>query len=334
MAEDTEQLEEALAEAASTEEGTPASDILAEALYAGLSGNGEPEKGSDEEPTGKPDEAKPDEQAGGEEPPPKPDEGTPKSETWDAQRQRRDQEHANERRSWTAERKALEGKLTGLETQVRELVDGQRKAAAETVKAQKAEAFAEVKRQIESLDDATDPEIATALKRLYSLVEAVGGSGEQTGSDDAKVRELEARLGKAEEALSKRLEAEQERAQREAAKDDEREWGDFLIAMRKNHGAQHQAAAIQAASSHFGAKGYTRESPPPHEAALARIELEWERLAAKGKGKGSGPKSPEVRLAAGQGGAATTTAPKQGTVEEVGAAMRREGKFKDFEFPE
>lgn len=73
----------------------------------------------------------------------------------------------------------------------------------------------------------------------------------------------------------------------EAARADEQEWNDFLRDMGKKYGAQHQAAAIAAARQYFADKcGYTRANPPPHEAALAQIELEWKRLA------GAGPVAP------------------------------------------
>jgi hypothetical protein len=261
----------------------------------------EPKKPEDKKPDEKPKEDDP-------EKPKKPDAAEDRQREWDQRQQQRDQEHANER-------KALMAKVEELTAKVGELATRPASAQAKDDPADK-----DTEEDAEITEESTASDIAKAIqndrKKTKALLDEIQSLKTQIGDMD--------KTHKAEKDAS---EQEKARVQAETAvKAQKADWDGHLTDCDKQYGEKFRADAIKAAGEYFASRGYTQQNLPPHEAAKARVELEYHRLAVKAGAKPA-KEDPKPKLDKGTGGSPAQVL-KGGTIDEVAEDMRKAGKFR------
>lgn len=224
----------------------------------------------------------------------KKDEG---SDAWDKQRQKIQQDYANYRKSSEAQIEAQNAQIQELREMIEQVASGKPAGGKGDEDAELVE-----------IDDSSDAEqIAKAIKQR-----------------DGLIRNLSKKLDDLGKGLQQRELAENARAQQQA---DAAELNDFLGRMDAKHGAKHRQDAIKAAREHFLEVGYSRDNPPSPEQAKSEIARQYERLAqTEGAAAAAKEKPGQGPVDTGAGGAhadSTVT----GTLNDVVAAMQKEGKL-------
>jgi len=160
----------------------------------------------------------------------------------------------------------------------------------------------------EPAEDAAQTDLEALQAQLQAAQARAEAAEEQAAEAEAKVAELQAAL--------------EAKAAQEA-------YQDLLKKLDAAYGAEHRAAAIDAANAVLAEMGYGEGNPAPTQVMADRLEIAYlqEALAGQPEPAPADPTPPAETLDTGVGGNAGLVA-TEGTLQEVLADMQRAGKLR------